>query len=121
MITESPKNWCFDDGMAQSKAEGSGIIISSDGYIMTNYHVVEYADPKGSMSKNTTLEVFLADKRQAKAKFIGGDQRNDLAVIKIDMNNLPVAELGDSAALEVGELAVAIGNPLGLEFQGSVT
>jgi len=121
MITESPRNWYFDDGMAQSKAEGSGIIISSDGYIMTNYHVVEYADPKGSMSKNTTLEVFLADKRQAKAKFIGGDQRNDLAVIKIDMNNLPVAELGDSAALEVGELAVAIGNPLGLEFQGSVT
>lgn len=121
MLTESPKNWYFSDELSESKAEGSGIIISSDGYIMTNYHVVQYADPKNSMSKNTTLEVFLADNQQAKAKFIGGDQKNDLAVIKIDMKNLPTAELGDSAALEVGELAVAIGNPLGLEFQGSVT
>jgi len=121
MLTQSPGGWYFGDETAQSKAEGSGIIISSDGYIMTNYHVVQYADPKNYMSKSTALEVFLADKRQAKAKFIGGDQRTDLAVIKIDLNNLPAAELGDSAALEVGELAVAIGNPLGLEFQGSVT
>jgi serine protease Do len=67
------------------------------------------------------LEVFLSDGRQAMAKFIGGDQKSDLAVIKIDLKNLPVAEFGDSDALEVGELAVAIGNPLGLEFQGSVT
>lgn len=121
MLTQSPRSWYFDDEMAQSKAEGSGIIITADGYIMTNYHVVQYADPKNSRSKNTTLEVFLADKRQAKAKFIGGDPKNDLAVIKIDMDNLTAAELGDSATLEVGELAVAIGNPLGLEFQGSVT
>ncbi|MCX7842418.1 MAG: trypsin-like peptidase domain-containing protein [Clostridia bacterium] len=121
MLTQSPRSWYFDDEMAQSKAEGSGIVITADGYIMTNYHVVQYADPKNSRSKNTTLEVFLADKRQAKAKFIGGDPKNDLAVIKIDMDNLTAAELGDSATLEVGELAVAIGNPLGLEFQGSVT
>lgn len=57
----------------------------------------------------------------AEAKFIGGDSKTDLAVIKIDMNGLPVAELGNSSELEVGELAVAIGNPLGLEFAGSVT
>lgn len=104
-----------------ARAEGSGIIISKDGYIMTNYHVVQYADPKGGTSKNTTLEVFLPDKRQAKAKFIGGDSKNDLAVIKIDLKNLTVAELGDSSKIEVGELAVAIGNPLGMEFAGSVT
>jgi serine protease Do len=55
------------------------------------------------------------------AKFIGGDQKSDLAVIKIDKKKLPKAKLGDSDTLEVGELAVAIGNPLGLEFQGSVT
>lgn len=102
-------------------SEGSGIIISQDGYIMTNYHVVSNMDPKSGVSQNTTLEVFLPDKREAKAKFIGGDESTDLAVIKIDLTNLPVAELGDSSQLEVGELAVAIGNPLGMEFAGSVT
>jgi serine protease Do len=107
--------------MQNQSAEGSGVVISKDGYIMTNYHVVEYADPKSSAANNTTLEVFLPDQRQAKAKFIGGDSRTDLAVIKIDLNNLTVAELGDSSKLEVGELAVAIGNPLGMEFAGSVT
>jgi serine protease Do len=118
--SETPRFW-FGDSTGQSVAEGSGIIISTDGYIMTNYHVVENADPKLTGSDRTTLDVLLPDKRQAKAKFIGGDRHNDLAVIKIDLKNLPVAVLGDSSHLEVGELAVAIGNPLGLEFQGSVT
>lgn len=120
MITQNPRNWFFRD-TSDYVEEGSGIIISKDGYIMTNYHVVQYADPKNSMSSSTTLEVFLPDERQAKAKFIGGDKMNDLAVIKIDLKDLPVAALGDSSKLEVGELAVAIGNPLGLEFRGSVT
>ena len=104
-----------------STSEGSGIIISSDGYIMTNYHVVEYADPKSGVSSQALLEVFLPDGKQAQAKFIGGDDENDLAVIKVNLTNLPVAELGDSSKLEVGEPAVAIGNPLGMEFAGSVT
>lgn len=103
-----------------SDSEGSGIIISPDGYIMTNYHVVEYADPNSNI-KNATLKVYLPDKREATAKFIGGDSDNDLALIKIDLANLPVAELGDSSNVEVGDLAVAIGNPLGMEFAGSVT
>ncbi|WDU83127.1 S1C family serine protease [Caloramator sp. Dgby_cultured_2] len=107
--------------MSQNKSEGSGIIFDKNGYIMTNYHVVEYADPKNSYSKYTTLEVFLPDGRQAKGKFIGGDRKTDLAVIKVDLSDLPVAELGDSSSIEVGELAVAIGNPLGLDFAGSVT
>ncbi len=101
--------------------EGSGIIIRKDGYIMTNYHVVSGADPKNSTSSRTILEVFLPDGREAKAEFKGGDEKTDLAVIKINLTNLPVAELGDSSELEVGELAVAIGNPLGMEFAGSVT
>ncbi len=105
----------------QATSEGSGIIISSDGYIMTNYHVVSYADPKSGSNTSTTLEVFLPDGRSAKAKFIGGDSDNDLAVIKVDLTALPVAELGTSADLQVGEQAVAIGNPLGMEFAGSVT
>jgi len=120
MITQNPRNWFYREA-SQYVEEGSGIIISSDGYIMTNYHVVQYADPKNSSSNNTTLEVFLADNRQATAKFIGGDSKTDLAVIKIDLKKLPAAKLGDSSKLEVGELAVAIGNPLGLEFMGSVT
>ncbi|HEX3047886.1 MAG TPA: trypsin-like peptidase domain-containing protein, partial [Bacillota bacterium] len=86
----------FFGGADQAQAEGSGVIVSQDGYIMTNYHVVEYADPRNGTGRNVTLQVFLPDKRQANAKFIGGDQSNDLAVIKVDLNNLPVAELGDS-------------------------
>lgn len=117
----NPQNSYIGAIQGQSTSEGSGVIISEDGYIMTNYHVVEYADPKNSSSKNATLEVFLPDKRQAKATFIGGDSKTDLAVIKITLNELPVAELGDSSKLEVGDLAVAIGNPLGMEFAGSVT
>jgi len=120
MVTQNPRNWFYRD-TSQYVEEGSGIIISKDGYIMTNYHVVQYADPRNSISSNTTLEVFLADDRQATAKFIGGDSKTDLAVIKIDLKKLTAATLGDSSKLEVGELAVAIGNPLGLEFMGSVT
>jgi len=121
MTVANPQSQFFGIDLGQSEAEGSGVIISSDGYIMTNYHVVEYADPKNNSSRNTTLEVFLPDDRQTKATFIGGDSKTDLAVIKIDLEDLPVAELGDSSQLQVGELAVAIGNPLGMEFAGSVT
>lgn len=121
MTVLKPSNGFFNRGSSKSGGEGSGVIISRNGYIMTNYHVVEYADPDNSMSKYTTLEVFLSDKRQAKAKYIGGDRKNDLAVIKIDLEDLTKAELGDSSELKVGEMAVAIGNPLGLEFAGSVT
>lgn len=117
----NPQSGYWGTVQGQSSSEGSGVIISNDGYIMTNYHVVEYADPKNNSSKNATLEVFLPDKRQAKATFVGGDSKNDLAVIKINLDNLPVAELGDSSSMEVGDLAVAIGNPLGMEFAGSVT
>ncbi len=105
----------------QQPSEGSGIITSSDGYVITNYHVVSYADPKSGYADRTTLEVFLPDGRSAKASFVGGDSENDLAVLKIGLTGLKAAELGSSSRLEVGELAVAIGNPLGMEFAGSVT
>ena len=108
-------------GSNSQQSEGSGIIYSKDGYIITNYHVVSYANPKSGMSSSAVLEVFLPDGKQAKARFIGGDSITDLAVLKIDLTNLPVVELGDSSKLEVGELAVAIGNPLGMELAGSVT
>lgn len=118
-MTLSRNGWNFTEDQAQ--AEGSGVIVSRDGYIMTNYHVVEYADPRNNTSKNVTLEIFLPDKRQVEAKFVGGDSQNDLAVVKVNLENLPVADLGDSSELEVGEPTIAIGNPLGMEFAGSVT
>jgi serine protease Do len=122
MVVGNSINSLFNDSSSEESAgEGSGIIIRKDGYILTNYHVVEYADSKNRLSTNTVLEVILPDGRQGKAKFIGGDSINDLAIIKIDLTNLPVAELGDSSKLQAGDLAVAIGNPLGLDFAGSIT
>ncbi len=121
MTATSSANPFFGSDGETIRAEGSGVIISKDGYIMTNYHVVREADPRNRDYENVTLEVFLPDKRQAKSKFIGGDPLNDLAVIRINLKQLPTAELGDSSRLKVGEPAVAIGNPLGLEFAGSVT
>ncbi len=120
-VTNTAQRGYYGQQLGESASEGSGVIISKDGYIMTNYHVVQAGDPKNGGDKNATIEVFLPDKRQAKAKFIGGDQKNDLAVIKVELSDLPVAELGDSTKLEAGELAVAIGNPLGMDFFGSVT
>jgi serine protease Do len=85
--------------------QGSGFIISKDGYILTNNHVVGDADK---------VTVKLQDGREFKAKTIGTDAHSDVAVIKIDTKNLPVLPLGDSDAIEVGEWVVAIGNPFGL-------
>ena len=99
-------------GTVEQQGSGSGIIISSDGYIITNSHVIEGA---------SSIEVVLSSGDKYPAMLIGQDVKTDLAVVKIDVKNLPAAELGKSSELRVGELAVAIGNPLGLEFQGSVT
>lgn len=84
---------------------GSGVIISTDGYIITNNHVVEEADE---------LKVLLNDDREFKAKLIGTDPKTDVAVIKIDVENLPAATLADSSKLRVGDIVFAIGNPLGV-------
>jgi len=99
-------------GTETQEGGGSGIIIKEDGYIITNNHVVEG-------SKN--IDVVLSNGKTYPAKIVGMDSKTDLAVIKIDANGLPAAEIGKSSELEVGELAVAIGNPLGQEFAGSVT
>ena len=84
---------------------GSGFITSKDGYILTNNHVVENADK---------ISVTLADKREFEAKVIGTDPKTDVAVIKIEGDNLPTVMLGDSNELEVGDWAIAIGTPFGL-------
>jgi serine protease Do len=84
---------------------GSGVVISPDGHILTNNHVVE---------KATEIKVVLADKRQFSGKVVGTDPKTDLAVLKIDASRLPTIRLGDSSNLEVGDYAFAIGNPFGI-------
>lgn len=91
---------------------GSGIIFKPDGYIVTNYHVIKGADQ---------VTVKLSSGKVFPAKIVGYDERSDLAVIKIEANNLPTAKFGDSSKVNVGDLAIVIGNPLGEEFAGSVT
>lgn len=91
----------------KQRGQGSGFIISKDGYILTNNHVVADAD---------TITVTLSDKTRKEAELIGSDPQSDVALIKIDNgNDLPVLPMGDSDALDVGEWVIAIGNPFGLD------
>ena len=105
------KRFFGDDGSRGKPREqkraslGSGVIVSRDGYILTNYHVVKDADE---------IKVKLSDKREFKGKVIGADLKTDLAVVKIASDHLPVLKLGDSDRLRVGETVIAIGNPFGL-------
>jgi serine protease Do len=94
----------------ESRSLGSGFIISADGYILTNAHVVEGGDD---------INVRLTDKREFKAKVIGADKRTDIALIKIEAGGLPVVRMGDPMKLRVGEWVVAIGSPFG--FDNTVT
>ncbi len=88
-------------------ALGSGVIVSPDGYIVTNNHVIAHA---------TDIEVLLNDKRTFKAKVVGADPMSDVAVVKIEGHDLPTVPMGDSAALHVGDIVMAFGNPFGLNF-----
>nr|WP_173664077.1 trypsin-like peptidase domain-containing protein [Selenomonas sp. ND2010] len=99
----------------ETEGVGSGVIFKNDGgksYIVTNNHVISNAKE---------LIVSLADGRTLKGKLIGADEMTDLAVVRVDDGKLPTAKFGDSDKIVVGEPAIAIGNPMGLEFQGSVT
>src|SRR5262249_30035121 len=93
------------DRPLRQQGEGSGVIVSADGYIVTNNHVVDGA---------TELNVSMSDKREMKARVIGTDSQTDIALIKVDARDLPHVTLGSSAAVEVGDIALAIGNPFGL-------
>lgn len=102
------------EGETVEQGSGSGIIISEDGYVVTNQHVIDGA---------TEVDVVLNTGDIYSATIVGQDEKTDLAVLKIDPGEvkLTAAVLGDSTTVEVGELAVAIGNPMGMEFSGSVT
>ncbi|MES2787220.1 MAG: DegQ family serine endoprotease [Pseudomonadota bacterium] len=95
-----------DDEQAQPRGVGSGFILSSDGFVMTNAHVVEGADE---------VIVTLPDKREFKARIIGADKRTDVAVVKIEGSGFPAVRIGDHNRLKVGEWVMAIGSPFGLE------
>jgi len=111
---QQPQNPSIEDFFGQfgrqappQEASGSGFIVSDDGYILTNNHVVQGFD---------RLEVTMTDRRTFPARVIGRDETTDVAVIKIDAKGLPFAVLGDDNASKVGEFVIAIGNPLGLDF-----
>jgi serine protease Do len=88
---------------------GSGVIFDTDGHIMTNNHIVEASEK---------IEVTLFDGRKYDGKLVGTDRLSDIAVVKVDGENLPPAPLGDSSTLKVGQMAIAIGNPFGFFLQG---
>src|SRR5947199_4540941 len=89
------------------QSEGSGFIVRPDGYIFTNFHVIEDADK---------IDVKLQDGREYPARVVGVDEKTDIAVIKIDAKNLPIVQLGDSDAVRVGQFAFAIGAPFRLDY-----
>jgi serine protease DegQ len=100
----------FGDRSRQSQQDpqvglGSGVIVSSEGYLITNNHVIEGADD---------IEVLLADGRQARAKIVGTDPESDVAVLKIELDRLPTIGFGDADQLQVGDVVLAIGNPFGV-------
>src|ERR1700687_2208544 len=105
-----PKDRPGDRGPLPPFGRGSGFIVSADGFIVTNAHVVENAEE---------ITVRLTDKRELKARVIGADTRSDVAVIKVDATNLPTVKIGDTSKLRVGEWVIAIGSPFG--FANTVT
>lgn len=95
----------LDDAPQRENSLGSGVIVTSDGLILTNHHVIEAADE---------IEVALADGRTAPARVVGSDPETDLAVVKVDLKNLPAITFGHSEQLSVGDVVLAIGNPFGV-------
>ncbi len=95
-----------------SSSTGSGVVLTADGYIVTNCHVVEGA---------RDIQILFHDDRQLSAKLIGADSISDIAVLQVNATGLPFAQLGDSASLQVGDAVVAIGDPLGTELRGTMT
>jgi serine protease Do len=108
-VDNNVTTWQSGTGLQGS---GSGIIFDKKGYIVTNEHVIDGA---------SNIIITLSGGRKVRAKLVGKDSKTDLAVLKINVENLPVAKFGNSSNARVGDVAIAIGNPLGEEFSGSVT
>ncbi|MGQ9617766.1 MAG: Do family serine endopeptidase [Candidatus Aminicenantia bacterium] len=101
-----------DEGRRRATGIGSGFIISPDGYVLTNNHVIENA---------VSVEITTTEGKKYKAKIVGADKKSDVALLRVNENNLPYVNLGDSSKVEVGEWVVAIGNPFGDVLRGDVT
>lgn len=110
----------FFGGSSEATGEGSGVIYTEDGYIITNYHVISSAVESNTATK---IEVFLESNQSEPhlATVVGYNISSDLAVIKINKTGLPAVDIGDSKELKTGQYVITIGNPGGLEFMGSVT
>lgn len=118
ITVEFPVNSIFSRGTSTTTGEGSGIIISEDGYILTNNHIVSSSSSSSyyTVGDASKVVVYLFnDKTPYDATIIGTDEQTDLAVIKIDKTGLTAAELGDSDSVQVGEFSMAAGNPLGMQ------
>lgn len=116
----------FGNTKQEATSEGSGVIYKENGYIITNYHVISGAVAEanyGEIANGAKIEVFLPDDTSTaiSAAVVGFDASADLAVIKIDRTGLAAVEIGDSDSLKVGQVAIAIGNPGGLEYMNSVS
>ncbi|MDZ7263131.1 MAG: DegQ family serine endoprotease [candidate division KSB1 bacterium] len=112
---DRPRNRDREQGQEREYRQeglGSGVIVSADGYILTNNHVVQEADE---------IRVITMDKKEYTAKLIGRDEKTDVAVVKIQEKNLPFARLGDSDNIQVGQIVMAIGNPFSQELKQTVT
>jgi serine protease Do len=109
---KSPGSGQQGQGKPEKSSLGSGFIISNDGYILTNNHVVKDADE---------IIVRLSDRRELVAQLIGADERSDLALLKVEAEGLPEVELGNSDKLKVGEWVLAIGSPFGFDYSVTPT
>ena len=115
-VTQNFGPWGKQTGVVNGS--GSGIVQSSDGYIITNYHVIEsYVESTGTRS----ITVITSDGAKLDAQYVGGDADNDLAVLKVAANNLTAAEFDVTDDLRTGDFAMAIGYPLGMDLASSVT
>jgi len=117
-ISTTYNSYNFFGEQNSNDSSGSGVIYTSDGYIITNKHVIDYA-----ISRNGKISVYLNEniEKSYEATVVGYDSSTDLAVIKINKSNLPTIEIGSSSDLKVGQNAVAVGSPGGLQFMGSVS
>lgn len=106
-LRDQPDKPAPDQPMERAHSLGSGFIISEDGYILTNHHVIDGADE---------IIVRMRDRKELVAKVVGTDERTDVALLKVDADDLPVAKIGESSNLKVGQWVLAIGEPFGLDF-----
>ncbi len=115
--SQTVQNWYTQYQTQAMTSTGSGIIWSQDGYIITNQHVIEYAQSY----KNAYITILFNDGTEADATLVAADAQTDLALLKVEKTGLPAISLGTSGNLIVGQTAIAVGNPLGIEYANSVT